>query len=189
MNENDKGGSSRRRSSRRRNNRTGKAPELAGKTQALQAKPQGPDTGAERKGQERKGRRSKPNQAHFDKSPNRGPAPERLHWTPTRTSAPNLPKPECPRCGLPIDDLAAAVNDHDTGAPAHFDCIVARIADSEHLSEGDKVVYIGGGRFGVIHFDNSNEPKKFQIKKTVQWEEKDKRAPWRRDVADQYSST
>jgi len=188
MNENDKGGAGRRRSSRRRGNRSGKAPEAIKKFSPQDGNAQGRISEqrkeaevAEHTRPERKGR--------LERNKNRNSTPERLRWSPPRTAAPNLPKPECPRCGLPIEDFAAAVNDHETGSPAHFDCIIARISDSEHLSEGDKVVYIGGGRFGIIHFDSANDLKKFQIKKTVQWEEKDKRASWRRDVADQYSST
>jgi len=55
--------------------------------------------------------------------------------------------------------------------------------------DGDKVVYLGGGRFGIVHFDNGQDLKNFQVRKTIQWEEKDKRASWRREVSDLYSST
>jgi len=106
-----------------------------------------------------------------------------------RIVAPELPKPLCPRCGLPIEDLPSALTDKESGNPVHFDCIVARIAEGETLMDGDKVVYLGGGRFGVVHFENNQDPKNFQVRKTIQWEEKDKRAPWRRDVSDLYSST
>ncbi len=106
-----------------------------------------------------------------------------------RIVAPELPKPLCPRCGLPIEDLPSALTDKESGNPVHFDCIVARIAEGETLMEGDKVVYLGGGRFGVVHFENGQDPKNFQVRKTIQWEEKDKRASWRRDVSDLYSST
>jgi hypothetical protein len=106
-----------------------------------------------------------------------------------RIVAPELPKPLCPRCGMPIEDLPSALTDKESGNPVHFDCIVARIAEGETLMDGDKVVYLGGGRFGVVHFENNQEPKNFQVRKTIQWEEKDKRAPWRRDVSDLYWST
>lgn len=127
--------------------------------------------------------------APLDKAKSRAQYPDRPRWTPPRLAPPVLPKPECPRCGRPIEDLASAINDRETGEPTHFDCVIERIAESESLGENEKVVYIGGGRFGVVHFENPNDPKRFQIKKMLQWEEKEKRSPWRRDVADQYSAT
>lgn len=102
---------------------------------------------------------------------------------------PTLPKPLCPRCGKPIEDLPAALNDKETGEPIHFDCVLARITEGESLGEGEKVVYLGGGRFGILQFEHPGDPKRFRVKKTVQWEEKDKRAEWRRTVADLYSTT
>jgi hypothetical protein len=116
-------------------------------------------------------------------------APQRERFSAPRISAPTLPKPVCPRCGMPIEDLPSALNDKETGAPIHFDCVLARISEGENLGEGEKVVYLGGGRFGVVQFDNPGDAKRFRVKKTVQWEEKEKRADWRRQVADLYSAT
>lgn len=212
MNENDKGGGNRRRSSRRRGGRSpAKQQDRAdGVQRQAAAASRGEDlgTGAERadRPKQEKSRRGERRAGQADQQARRGatdrqaPAtpdrakgraayPDRPRWTPPRLAPPVLPKPECPRCGKPIEDLAAAINDRETGAPIHFDCVIERIAEGESLSEGDKVIYIGGGRFGVVHFDNPNDPKRFQIKKTVQWEEKEKRSPWRREVADQYSAT
>jgi hypothetical protein len=149
--------------------------------------------GDRRTGQaDQQARRASPDrqpQNAIDKAKGRVAYPDRPRWTPPRNAPPVLPKPDCPRCGKPIEDLAAAINDRESGVPIHFDCVIERIAESEALGEGDRVIYIGGGRFGVVHFDNPNDLKRFQIKKTVQWEEKEKRSPWRKDVADQYSAT
>lgn len=100
-----------------------------------------------------------------------------------------LPRPVCPRCGSLIEDLASALNDKESGAPMHFDCVLARLAEAENIGEGEKVVYLGGGRFGVVQFETPGDQRKFRIRKTLQWEEKEKRADWRRQVADLYSST
>ncbi len=108
---------------------------------------------------------------------------------PQRQTKPPLPKPLCPRCGKVIEDLSAAINDKDSGEPCHFDCVVSRIADGENLGAGEKVVYIGGGRFGVVYFEQPSDLKRFQIKKIIQWEDKEKRADWRNDMADRYSAT
>ncbi len=209
MNENDKGGGSRRRSSRRRGGRSSGKPQDRGEGQQWQA------SAAPRSGEERaaanerserqrsdRGRRGERRSGQGDQQSRRAAAersagtldraksyPDRPRWTPPRLGPPVLPKPECPRCGRPIEDLAAAINDRETGSPTHFDCVIERIAEGETLGEGDKVIYIGGGRFGVVHFENPNDLKRFEIRKTVQWEEKEKRLPWRKEVADQYSAT
>jgi hypothetical protein len=107
-----------------------------------------------------------------------------------------FPVPDCPYCGKPIKDLAAALSDKDSGAAVHFDCVIARLAENETLEKGDAVTYIGGGRFGIVHFNNpadfqgrSLDPRKFTIKKVFEWEDKENRAEWRKFVADHYSVT
>jgi len=122
-------------------------------------------------------------------SPGR-PAPTvRDRFSPPKSVSPVLPKPVCPRCGSPIEDLPSAITDKETGEPVHFDCVLARLSENEPLGDGEKIVYLGGGRFGVVQFENPADLKHFRVKKTLQWEEKDKRADWRRQVTDLYSST
>jgi hypothetical protein len=81
------------------------------------------------------------------------------------------------------------LQDKETGEPIHFDCVIARIAEGESLEEGDRINYIGGGRFGVVHYSNPQDPKSFRIKKIFEWENKDNRADWRRVISDYYSAT
>jgi hypothetical protein len=107
-----------------------------------------------------------------------------------------IPAPDCPYCGKPIKDLSAALSDKSSGLAVHFDCVIARIAENEILEKGDAVTYIGGGRFGVVHFSNSSDfpgrspaSHKFTIKKIFEWEDKENRADWRRFIADHYSVT
>jgi hypothetical protein len=64
-----------------------------------------------------------------------------------------------------------------------------RIASGEVLEEGDEVAYIGGGRFGVVHFENPREASGFKIKKILEWENKEARADWRKTISDYYSMT
>lgn len=113
----------------------------------------------------------------------------RPSWTPPDTASVALPDLICSRCGKPIDDVAAAVQDGKEGIVAHFDCVVESLAREEPLVEGERIVYLGGGRFGIVHFENPADPRRFRIVKTIQWEEKDKRATWRKTVADRYSAT
>jgi hypothetical protein len=111
-------------------------------------------------------------------------------------SAGPLPVPDCPWCGKPIKDISAAITDRNSGQPVHFDCVLARISDGENLDRGDAVSYIGGGRFGIVHFSNSPEDqrrsgefRKFVIKKVFEWEDKENRAEWRQSIRDHYSVT
>ena len=115
------------------------------------------------------------------------PVNERPKWIPPKISAEPLPSPNCPYCGKPIHDIASALADKETGKAVHFDCIIARISEEEILDKGDVVAYIGGGRFGVVHFNNPGEIKRFSIKKVLEWENKDNRAEWRTIVSDHYS--
>jgi len=114
---------------------------------------------------------------------------DRPAWRAPEVGAMELPTMICSRCGKEIEDASAAVQDQGTGTISHFDCIIKHLAATEPLSAGDSVVYIGGGRFGVVHFENPSDPKHFKILKTIQWEEKDKRSEWRKVIADHYSST
>ena len=114
---------------------------------------------------------------------------ERPRWT-----APVLPdnpitSPECPWCGKQINDIAMAITDKDSGRPVHFDCVLARIAESENLETNDAVCYIGGGRFGIIHYNNPPGTKDFTIKKIFEWENKDSNSDWRRPISEYFSLT
>jgi hypothetical protein len=82
-----------------------------------------------------------------------------------------------------------ALTDKASGAAVHFDCVIARLAENETLDRGDAVTYIGGGRFGVVHFKNPQDNRGFTIKKVFEWEDKENRAEWRKSLADHYSIT
>jgi len=117
---------------------------------------------------------------------------ERLRWTAPILNTDPLPVPNCTRCGQPITDLHAALTDTQAGGTVHFDCVIAELEKREMLEEGDTLTYVGGGRFGIVHFANSGERKgqrAFTIKKVFEWEDKEKRAEWRDLIADHYSIT
>jgi hypothetical protein len=114
---------------------------------------------------------------------------DRPKWTPPKISDEPLPTPDWPYCGRPIKDIVSAMADKGNNQAVHFDCILARIVEGEILEKGDVVAYIGGGRFGVVHFNNPGVIKKFTIKKILEWENKDNRAEWRIKVSDCYSIT
>lgn len=97
----------------------------------------------------------------------RPPSFVRPKWVPLQISTEPLPAPDCPVCGKPIRDIISAISDRATGEAVHFDCIIGKVSQGETLEKGDFVSYIGGGRFGIVHFNNPGEPKKFTIKKNT----------------------
>jgi hypothetical protein len=134
----------------------------------------------------KQGRRGAEN-ARYDK--NRGAIFERPKWTPPKAPSEPLPVLNCAYCGKPIKDAAAALSDRHSGSPVHFDCVLDRIAGEEILEKGDAVTYIGGGRFGVVHFNNPQDTRNFTIKKILEWENKEIRAGWRKTISEHYSET
>jgi hypothetical protein len=114
---------------------------------------------------------------------------EHPKWSPPVLSIDPLPVPNCSCCGKPVRDIATAVDDKIVGAPAHFDCIISRLAETEHIEKGDSIAYIGGGRFGVVRFGGSRDKPAFKILKIFEWENKDNRSEWRESVRDHYSLT
>jgi len=114
---------------------------------------------------------------------------DRPQWT-----APELPEnpittPDCPWCGKQITDITTAICDKDSGLPVHFDCVLARISESESLETNDTVCYIGGGRFGIVHYNNPPDIRDFVIKKIFEWEAKDSNNEWRRPISEYFSIT
>jgi len=96
-------------------------------------------------------------------------------------------QPVCPKCGNPVLDMSTAIFDTATGQPIHFDCMLSQISHSEKLEQGDKVTYIGQGRFGIVNFPDPRDQKKFTIKKIIDIESKETKAEWRGEMADLYS--
>jgi hypothetical protein len=113
---------------------------------------------------------------------------ERPRWSPPQMATDPIPSPDCAYCGKPIKDMSAAISDKAGGAPVHFDCVIARIAEGEILEPGDEITYIGGGRFGIVNF-NPQSARDFKIKKILEWEDKEYRAEWRASISDHYSVT
>ena len=114
---------------------------------------------------------------------------DRPRWTAPKMSTEPIPVPDCPYCGKAIKDMALAISDKNSGAAIHFDCVIARISQSEKLEPGDTISYIGGGRFGIINQRNPANPQSFLIKKIFEWEIKENRAEWRQTISDHFSVT
>ena len=115
--------------------------------------------------------------------------PERPRWTAPVLPSNPITTPDCPWCGKQITDIASAITDKDSGLPVHFDCVLERLAGMETLEANDSICYIGGGRFGVIHYNNPPDTRDFTIKKIYEWEVKDKSDEWRKPISEYFSIT
>jgi hypothetical protein len=114
---------------------------------------------------------------------------ERPRWSAPALPANPITTPDCPWCGKQISDITTAISDKKTGLPVHFDCILESISGSEKLDANDTVCYIGGGRFGVVHYNNPPDIKDFTIKKILEWEIKDHIYEWRQPISEYFSIT
>lgn len=119
----------------------------------------------------------------------RGALYERPQWIPPSPPSAPLPTASCAWCDKPIKDISTAISEPDTGKPVHFDCIINRIIERENLENGDTVSYIGGGRFGIVHFNNPPDTRDFRIKKIFEWENREVRSEWRVTISDYFSVT
>lgn len=93
----------------------------------------------------------------------------------------------CPICEKTIEDLASAICDKASSKPAHFDCVLKKLSDSEKLAPNQRVAYIGQGRFAVLSYENPSDTKHFKIEKTIEWEDKNNPLEWRNEMAELYS--
>ena len=93
----------------------------------------------------------------------------------------------CEYCNQPIDDLASSIAAKESGNPAHFDCVLAKINASEKLSENEKITYIGNGRFAVVYFENPHDLRHFTIRRVIEWENREAKYEWRSEIANMYS--
>jgi hypothetical protein len=89
------------------------------------------------------------------------------------------PAISCSVCEKNIRDLSSAIKEPESGKPAHFDCIIKKIAENEPVKEHEKIVYLGSGKFAVIESDN-NQNKNFKVLREIDYEEKEEDVPeWR----------
>jgi hypothetical protein len=129
---------------------------------------------------------------------------ERPRWVPPKLDTGPIPEFLCACCGKPIEDPDTAIEDRLSGGPVHFDCVIARLSKSENLENGEVISYIGGGRFGIVRFNETKTGAKifrrddgsleeagrvFSIRKIFELEDKERRADWRGSIADHYSMT
>lgn len=90
--------------------------------------------------------------------------------------------PDCPVCGKPVRELSSALTHRVSRQPAHFDCIVKELRESNEISPDEKLCYLGGGCFGILEFRPPGGPSRFVIKRRIQYEEKETPQDWKKPL-------
>ncbi len=79
----------------------------------------------------------------------------------------------CSMCGKNIDNITQAIGGPGAEDVSHFDCVLRKIEQDEHLVSGQKVGYIGNGTFAVIQYEKKNFTGRFSIIKCIKIETKE----------------
>ena len=88
----------------------------------------------------------------------------------------------CALCGEVVKETSSCLALPDSGDPAHFECVMKKISETETLAEGETIAYLGGGNFGII-LKNPKSPAGFEIKKKIDFENKEKIGQWRKKLS------
>lgn len=94
----------------------------------------------------------------------------------------------CSCCGKEIGDYWSAVCDKNENGILHFECALSVVSENEKIEAGEKLSYIGQGRFAVIKFADPKNPKRFSIRKIVNWESEGQHPKWREDISKLYGT-
>ena len=144
------------RSFRRRNNRRKHNRPAAGTDSRAPAQqgPVGQDPQKEpgqRSNQGRGPRRENQRQGQPGRNPSGGrrSPPDRARDAAGHVQFPEPPRvyPDCPVCQQQVRELPSALTHRATGQPAHFDCIMRELRDSNELLPQERICYLGGGTF------------------------------------------
>ena len=91
--------------------------------------------------------------------------------------------PVCPLCDQNVRDALTAIAYSETQVPAHFDCVLKKIAVDEALKPKEIVCYLGKGSFGIVHFRNTSNLSQFTVRKRIQIEPENQDISWRKGVS------
>jgi len=85
--------------------------------------------------------------------------------------------PVCPICNQSVKYLLTAISVGEDNKPAHFDCVLKKIAEEENLEPREKISYIGNGNFAIV----SGKPgKDLIIRKIIEFEGRESKGEWRK---------
>ncbi len=126
----------------------------------------------------------KTNQPSARGNPSRGRPPRGRAPEPQRPLQPAVPivLPDCPVCGKQVRELASALTHRVARQPAHFECVMRELLDSNEIAPEEKICYLGGGSFGILEFRPPGGPTRFVIRKRIQYEEKETPQEWKKPL-------
>lgn len=182
----DQGAGNRDRGERGRNGRRGGRRPFGkgGQRQDGRARPEEPRSDARPRADGRPRQDSAPRQDDRARAADRGrqrPPAYRENPAQVVPPPPSAPPPDCPLCGKPIADVSSALAEKASKAPAHFDCVLASLAEAESPGPQQRLVYLGSGCFALVE-GNPQTPQKFTIVRKIQYEERDSKPDWRKDL-------
>ena len=88
--------------------------------------------------------------------------------------------PECPICNQSVKFLLTAISVGEDNSPAHFDCVLNKLTETEQLGPKEKITYIGNGNFAVV---SGKSGKDLVIKKKIEFEGKESKGEWRKRIS------
>jgi len=91
-------------------------------------------------------------------------------------------QPDCPICGKTVRNLNIAIEEKTSKQPAHFECVMQKIAEEVHLGPQERLHYLGSGCFGVVKLEEGKGLSSFTIIKRIPYEEHDNKADWRKKI-------
>jgi len=97
-----------------------------------------------------------------------------------RRPRPKRTFPECPICNKSVKFMLTAMSVGEENKPAHFDCVLKLVTESEQLGPKEKIIYIGKGNFAII---NGKSGKDLIIRKTIEFEGRESVAEWRKKIS------
>ena len=109
------------------------------------------------------------------------PPTDRVDRSPKAPATP-LVFPDCSACGQPVRDLSSALTHRETGKPAHFDCILKELRETNPLGPQEKLCYLGGGVFGVLTWRSEGNPGSFVIKRRIPYEDHAAPHEWKKTL-------
>ncbi|HEQ72313.1 MAG TPA: hypothetical protein ENN69_07480 [Spirochaetia bacterium] len=90
--------------------------------------------------------------------------------------------PACPICERDITSLSSAITYKESGTPAHFECVMKKILETENVSSNERLCYLGKGSFGIVRFQKASGHAPFVIRKRIQYEELEETPEWRKQL-------
>lgn len=85
--------------------------------------------------------------------------------------------PNCAICGTAVRDVLTAIAYGEEKSAAHFDCVMKELGERENLEPKEKLVYLGGGTFGVVKMKGGGG--KFQVLRKIPFEDREITPEWR----------